>query len=153
MNDVSGWLDAFTTEEADPFPRPSAAMILSLVSDVSSHFLEVSSVRIRLRIKGSGTSPPEFIYFSAFCPAPVVSLAHSSLERACRTKRSFVLHIVAKEISCRNRTELWEASDQSLGLRSFPHTWSSHQDYSSSIPQLASSSSKSHDKFVQEEKQ
>src|SRR4051812_43899429 len=88
MKDVLGSVEGLTAAEADPLPRPRAATISSFDLDVDTHFRDLSSERMRLRIKGSGTRPPSRIYVSALMPKYGVSAAASYHEIQLREWRS-----------------------------------------------------------------
>src|SRR4051812_10424711 len=76
MKEVLGSVEGLTAAETDPFPRPRAATMSSFDLDVDTHFRDLSSERMRLRISGSGTRPPSRIYESAFIPKYGVLAAH-----------------------------------------------------------------------------
>ena len=61
MNEDSGFADGLTAADTELSESPSADASSSFDLDVDSQPLVVSSVRIRFSMRGSGTSPPDFI--------------------------------------------------------------------------------------------
>ena len=69
MKEESGLFEGATLGvDGVVLPASSSEMILCAGVEVDSQFLVVSSSSIRLRIRGSGTSDPEFMKVLALIP-------------------------------------------------------------------------------------
>lgn len=68
MKEEPGSFDGSTAEEVEPLPLEIADIMFMLDLEVDNQFLEVNSLRIRSRMRGSGTRDPEFMKDSACNP-------------------------------------------------------------------------------------
>lgn len=77
MNEESGSCDGSTAQEGDRLRCEIADIMFVLSLEVDNQFLEVSSLKIKSRMSGSGTSDPDFMKDSACNPRRVLSLTLS----------------------------------------------------------------------------
>lgn len=69
MNEESGSCDGSTAQEVDRLRCGIADIMFVLSLEVDNQFLEVSSLEIKSRMSGSGTSDPDFMKDSACNPS------------------------------------------------------------------------------------
>lgn len=145
MKDESGSLDGSAAEQAGTFSFEKTDTRGCCGLEVDNQFLEVSSLCIRSRMSGSGTSAPEFINDSACSPGrypsvrlPEIRLQHDS------TKRSLFSDIVPQEVSRADSCQLRIPAHEPFTLRAFANARGTDQYYTGSFLEFSDSTGSPH---------